>query len=191
MGATRILVADTGHGVHATAYLMAYRAHGPLAMVLPVPVRRGTGEEALAFVDLGGYRRFFEDLARCSPGPRGGGYGLSPTATLPAQEVGDSVASYVPSVADFRRLDPRFRLPAAAWESLPDDRDLGFAVFQLRPGEGLRRVHPIAYRYPAERPGDGTARPLGDPRGRADPGPRHARRRPPADRLTRACRCRA
>jgi hypothetical protein len=158
VGSTRIFVADTGHGVHATAYQMAFSAPEPVAMILPVPVLKGTGDEALAFVDLGGYDGFFDDLARCFPRPRGfrpGGYGpddASPWGLLAVHEVGDYVASYVPSVAEFRRLDPRFRLPEAAWETLPDYHDYGFAVFQLRPGQGMQRVHPIAYRYPAESP---------------------------------------
>jgi hypothetical protein len=154
VGSTRIFIADLGHGVHATAYQMAFLAPEPVAMILPVPVLKGTGEEALTFVDLGGYDGFFDDLARCFPRPRGigGGYGMADTpqvSLLAVHEVGDYVASYVPSVADFHRLDPRFRLPEAAWETLPDYHDFGFAVFQLRPGKGMQRVHPIAYRYPA------------------------------------------
>jgi hypothetical protein len=159
VGATRIFAADLGHGVHAVAYQMSVLAPEPVAMILPVPVLKGTGDEALAFVDLSGHDGFFDDLARCFPRPRsagmGGGYGPDdtlPMGLLAVHEVGDYVASYVPSVAEFRRLDPRFRLPEAAWETLPDYRDYGFAVFQLRPGKGMQRVHPIAYRYPAESP---------------------------------------
>lgn len=158
VGATRIFVADLGRGVHATAYQMDFLASEPVAMILPVPVLKGTGDEALAFVSLGGYVRFFNDLDRCFPEPeawRKGSYGLSApilASILAVHEVGDFEASYVPSIADFPRLDPRFRLPESAWETLPDYHDFGFAVFQLRPGPKLRRVHPIAYRYPAERP---------------------------------------
>jgi hypothetical protein len=78
--------------------------------------------------------------------------GTPPAKRLRVHEVGEYEASYVPSVADLLRLDPRFRLPASAWETLPDYHDFGFAVFQLRPGRGTQRVHPIAYRYPAGRP---------------------------------------
>ncbi len=159
VGSTRIFVADLGNGVHATAYQMAFRAPEPVAMILPVPVLKGSGDEALAFVDLGGYDGFFKDLARCFPRPRGKrfgcGYGVaqaSPAKRLRVHKVGDYEASYVPSLADFHRLDPRFRLPEAAWETLPDYHDYGSAVFQLLPGRGLQQVHPIAYRYPAECP---------------------------------------
>ncbi|MFO0954830.1 MAG: hypothetical protein U0835_27445 [Isosphaeraceae bacterium] len=73
---------------------------------------------------------------------------------LIVHEVGDYAASFVPTSADFGRLDPCFRLPDAAWETLPDYHDFGFAVFQLRADGRAREVHPIAYRYPAERPGE-------------------------------------
>ena len=159
VGSTRIFVSDLGHGVHATAYQMAFRATRPVAMILPVPVLKGSGEKALTFVDLGGYEGFFDDLSRCFPVPRGlgrdHGYGTGhtpPEGLLVVHQVGDYEASYVPSVAEFHRLDPRFRLPEAAWDTLPDYQDFGFAVFQLRPGRKRQKVHPMAYRYPAERP---------------------------------------
>jgi hypothetical protein len=69
VGSTRILAADLGQAVHATAYQMAFRAPEPVAMILPVPVLRGSGDEALTFVDLAGHD-FFKDLARCFPRPR-------------------------------------------------------------------------------------------------------------------------
>jgi hypothetical protein len=159
VGSTRIFAADLGNGVHATAYQMAFRAPEPVAMILPVPALKGTGDEALTFIDLAGYDAFFKDLDRCFPRPRGirsgGGYGVAetpPAKRVRVHEVGDYEASYVPSLADFHRLDPRFRLPTSGWETLPDYHDFSFAVFQLRPGRGMRRVHPIADRYPAERP---------------------------------------
>jgi hypothetical protein len=37
----------------------------------------------------------------------------------------------VPTVHDFDRLDPRFRLPPTVWSELPV-HDFGFAVFKLR-----------------------------------------------------------
>jgi hypothetical protein len=35
------------------------------------------------------------------------------------REVGSFEASYVPKIADFSRLDERFRLPVAVWKKLP------------------------------------------------------------------------
>ncbi len=154
VGATCIFAGDQGDGVHAVAYQMSVEAPEPAAMILPVPVRRGLGDDALTFVDLGESRTFFLDLARCFPA-HPGGYGPAgpdPRMMLAVHKVGDYVASYVPSLADFDRLDPRFRLPESAWATLPDYRDFGFAVFQLRPGQDTQRPHPMAYRYPARFP---------------------------------------
>ena len=60
--------------------------------------------------------------------------------------MGAFAASYVPSPADFDRLDPRFRLPRAVWEALGGYGDYGFSVFQLQPGRKAR-VHPMAFRF--------------------------------------------
>jgi hypothetical protein len=48
------------------------------------------------------------------------------------ESVGDFIASYVPTLDDFDRLDPRFRLPRSTWDRIPAYRDYGFAVFQLK-----------------------------------------------------------
>ena len=55
-------------------------------------------------------------------------------------------ASFVPTVADFARLDERFRLPAGTWEKLPQYKNYGFAVFKLRKGNAA--VHPMAFSFP-------------------------------------------
>ncbi len=60
------------------------------------------------------------------------------------------VASFVPSVADFVRLDPRFRLPEVLFDAVPHYADYGFAVFQLAPGKVT--VHPMALRFPTRDP---------------------------------------
>jgi hypothetical protein len=43
---------------------MQYRAAGELAMILPLPVPPGCGEDAVRFIDLSGHASFFADLAR-------------------------------------------------------------------------------------------------------------------------------
>lgn len=53
----------------------------------------------------------------------------------------------MPTVADFDRLDDRFRLPSDTWQkALPQYRDWGFAVFKLKPGHG--QAHPMAFDFP-------------------------------------------
>jgi hypothetical protein len=85
----------------------------------------------------------------------------APQAKLVVHDVGAFVASYVPSPADFSRLDPRFRLPAVAFAAHPDYRDWGFAVFQLKPrrrpfwgfgGITPQTVHPMAFTFPSRMP---------------------------------------
>ena len=61
-------------------------------------------------------------------------------------EVGSFIASFVPSVKDFARLDEKFRLPTAIWDKLPQYKDWGFAVFQLKKDQS--KVHPMAFEFP-------------------------------------------
>ena len=79
VGSTRILVTALGDSVHATVYRMSYEAPEAVAMILPVPVLKGTGDDAITFVDLSDCRDFFPQLDLCfPPPPRGrgdGGYG--------------------------------------------------------------------------------------------------------------------
>jgi hypothetical protein len=156
VAATSLYVCEVRRNNHATVYSMQVQNRTPVAMILPVPVLHGTGDDALSFVDLSGYDDFFDDLAacarsRCRAAP-GGPDDLAPKGTLTVHEVGDFVASYVPSLPDFARLDSRFRLDPSLWSKLPAYADFGFAVFQLRPGVRAKRIHPMAYHYPAQSP---------------------------------------
>lgn len=129
-------------------YEMRFASRTDVAMVLPLPTR-GSSEDAVSFIDLSGYVRFFEDMAKCFLPPLSrsqGAVAAGPAeATLIVHRVGAFEASFVPSIGDFTRLDPRFRLPDDVWSSLPEYRDYGFAVFQLAPGDA--RVHPMAMRF--------------------------------------------
>jgi hypothetical protein len=55
------------------------------------------------------------------------------------------VASFVPSVQDFDRLDPQFVIPQESWDQIPEYSDYGFAVFQLKSLAG--KPHPIAFEF--------------------------------------------
>jgi hypothetical protein len=61
-------------------------------------------------------------------------------------DIGAFVASYVPSRADFARLDEQFRMPAVLFDAVPAYADYGFAVFQLKPGSVT--VQPMAFEFP-------------------------------------------
>ncbi|HZV35537.1 MAG TPA: hypothetical protein VFB72_13270, partial [Verrucomicrobiae bacterium] len=123
-------------------------------MVLPLPVKPGTGEDGVHFISLKDYPDFFDDLENGFPPPPSERATDSALAAPPAQaaplpvvQVGDFEASFVPTEKDFSRLDPRFRLPKDAWKKLPGYHDYGFAVFKLKP-RGLQKVHPMAFSFP-------------------------------------------
>ena len=59
--------------------------------------------------------------------------------------MGDFVASFVPSMKDFSRLDKQFVIPEEIWRQIPEYVDYGFAVFQLKKLEGT--PHPMAFEF--------------------------------------------
>jgi hypothetical protein len=153
---TNIFARAARDGRQFLAYQMTFRSTEDLAMILPLPTPPRSPEDAVRFINLEKYPEFFADLKRGFPEPPppksdgppsralGGAGGV-----LPVVEVGGFVASFVPSVRDFARLDARFRLPTETWDRLPQYRDAGFAVFQLRkPDRGEKKVHPMAFEFP-------------------------------------------
>ena len=148
-------------GRQLLAYEMSYAARSELAMVLPIPVAAGTGEDGVRFIDLGDCPRFFEELRDGFPAPRSAMLGSIEgmtlgdtdleTRILEVHDVGAYEASFVPTPADFGRLDERFRLPVDLWLELDAYRDYGFAVFKLRPA-GLHREHPMGFEFPTRHP---------------------------------------
>jgi hypothetical protein len=151
---TNIFARASGEGRQYLVYSMAFAADEDLAMVLPLPVARRSGEDALRFINLEGYPAFFADLRAGFPEPRDHGRGraaaLAPRPTLKVVDVGSFEASYVPTVADFDRLDERFRMPAGVWDELPMYRHFGFAVFKLK--SGAHQAHPMAFEFPRAKP---------------------------------------
>ena len=157
VSATKIFARSAEGGRQYLVYSMTLRAKEALAMVLPLPVKPGSGEKTVTFVDLAGYPEFFGDMETgfpqylkgtvltrsTSPAPKA-------AAKLEVVAVGSFEASFVPTVADFSRLDERFRLPPGTWDKLPGYRGHGFAVFKLKPGEA--KVHPMAFSFPRANP---------------------------------------
>ena len=150
---TNILARRISPGVQALAYGMDLDTSLEVAMILPLPVVPGSGEDAVRFVSLEEHPRMFDELAELFVVPppasisRGGAIaGFAPQPKLVVHEVGAFIASYVPSRADFVRLDERFRLPEVLFDAVPAYHDHGFAVFQLAPGKV--RVHPMALTFP-------------------------------------------
>jgi len=158
VGGTSIFCADLG-SEHATVYEMSATITTDLAMILPVPIRPGGGEKDLRFVNLEDYPDFFMDMDKLFPAPvtRGGdsfkgGMLGSARSMLEVQQIGQYEATFVPSVSDLNRLDPRFKLPELLFEKLPDYSRFGFAVFKLKPTASRQKsnFHPMAYTYPPD-----------------------------------------
>ena len=162
VAATRIFARSLPDGSQALAYSMNVELGEPTAMILPLPIPPGSGEDAIRFVDLSGYPTFFEDVSKAFPAPapalgRMLAAQAAPVRTLKVHKVGSFVASFVPSLNDFSRLDECFRLPASVASKLPYE-DWGFAVFQLEDKRGLlggakrQTIHPMAFVFPRRDP---------------------------------------
>ena len=157
VSATKIFArADKDEG-QFLVYAMSLNAKNDLAMVLPIPTKKGSKEDALEFISLKDYPTFFDDMADAFPLTRGGkglglgGLGKADEPKLKVVEVGAFEASFVPSQKDFARLDEKFRLSPDALKALPATyADFGFAVFKLKAGE--TKVHPMAFRFPRAEP---------------------------------------
>ena len=159
---TRIFARHSRPDHQLLAYSMRVASQTAAAMILPLPVSRPSGEDALRFIDLSGYPEFFEDMERVCEPEQEEMFDLEDTSlavaasapVLAVQEVGDFEASYVPAFGDFSRLDPRFRLPDEVWQTMPDYSDYAFAVFQLKltltrgDEEVDNDIHPMAFEFP-------------------------------------------
>jgi len=113
---------------------MKLDAQEELAIILPIPVVQPAKEGAVNFADLSGYPGFFKDLEKAFPAPLSLAYqgdlrnmplSGGPGEPLEVQRVGSFNASFVPTIADFSRLDVQFRLEDAVWKSLPQYKDSG------------------------------------------------------------------
>ncbi len=158
VSATNIFARSGTDGRQFVVYSMTLRAPEDLAMVLPLPVKPGSGEKAVEFISLKDYADFFTDLKKGFPVPPPPGpiarssFGAVPASKLEVVSVGNFEASFVPTVTDFARLDERFRLPVDTWDKLHAYRDHGFAVFKLKSGNA--KVHPMAFSFPRAKPAE-------------------------------------
>jgi hypothetical protein len=151
---TQIFARPSGNGTQFLAYQMSYESGDENAMILPVPVRTPSRDDSLRFIDLQGYESFFDDLAdgfpysapsfsiACSSAP-------GSLADLEVFEIGNYIASFVPTLEDFGRLDARFTLPPETWARVPQYKNYGFAVFQL--ASGALKPHPMAFEFETDR----------------------------------------
>ena len=153
VSATNIFARMGENGRQFLTYSMTVNMAKAVAMVLPLPVKKGSDEKAVRFINLEDYKNFFSDLDAGFPKPisNSDSSGIAypqPTSArvLEVIQVGNFEASFVPTVKDFNRLDKRFRLPAELFKTMPDYKHFGFAVFKLKPGS--QTVHPMAFDFP-------------------------------------------
>lgn len=154
---TQIFARAIAPGVQVLAYKLDLTTARDAAMVLPLPVPPGSPESAVRFISVEHHAGMFAQLEELFPQMRSLAAsrlqdlrGPVNPAKLVVHDVGAFVASYVPSRADFDRLDPQFRIDDALFDGVPAYRDYGFAVFQLRAGN--LRVHPMAFAFPTRAP---------------------------------------
>lgn len=134
-------------------YQMNFQTTTKNAIILPLPVQHAAAEEdMLQFISLQKHNHFFRDIASGFPlAPqsrsfsRGSVDSQTDSPKLAVHEVGDFVASFVPKISDFARLDEQFRVPQESWDKIPAYSDYGFAVFQLKSMEG--KPHPMAFKF--------------------------------------------
>lgn len=157
VSATKIFASAEDSHRQFVVYSMTVAAKEELAMILPLPVRLGSGEQAVRFINLERYPQFFDDIEKGFPAEPDRNtapsaelvMNRSASTALEVFQVGSFEASFVPTINDFNRLDDRFRLPAGTWEKLPAYRHYGFAVFKLK--AGAKTIHPMAFSFPRAR----------------------------------------
>lgn len=153
---TRIFARMASPGRQILAYEMVFAAASPVAMILPLPTPPCSAEDDVRFISLESYPELFQDLYNAfkwpNGRPRSGGVERNVPRILEVQIVGAFVASFVPTLADFARLDPRFRIPPGTIDSVPSYNDYGFVVFQLGAANEPSRVHPMAFEFSTRDP---------------------------------------
>lgn len=151
---TNLFARLSGNGTQMLAYQMDFETAEPNAMILPLPVATPAREDSLRFISLKDYESFFHHLDEAfpeiTPPSRFQTDSLLAAAgaiepQLAVHEVGDFVASFVPTMNDFARLDQRFVIPKSSWDKIPHYADYGFAVFQLKNLKG--KPHPMAFEF--------------------------------------------
>lgn len=144
---TRIFARPLANGRQFLAYQMRLNALRDVAMILPIPVPRDgvRSPKDVEFVKLDQAPHFFDTLDDLYPR-----WKSAAPPTLDVESVGAYEASYVPTQADFPRIDKRFQLSPEVWKQLPVVADFGFVVFQLRKGE--HGYHPMAFHFPRRDP---------------------------------------
>jgi hypothetical protein len=150
-------------------YGMTLTASEDVAMILPLPVRRGANEDPLRFISLEGYPDIFDAIDGGFPIRMSSVMDSCSTVVpetegrLAVHDVGLFEASFAPSITALSRLHPRFRLSDAVWAKLPSYAAHAFAIFRLKGFDGIvpdaasrlsavetKTIHPMAFEFERE-----------------------------------------
>lgn len=161
---TQIFARLLPDGWQYLVYQMNFETRVRNAIILPLPVELpATDQGSLEFISFQKYPRFFADLDKGFPlarpetktRSRGSDWAVdSAPGKLEVHEVGDFIASFVPRLPDFDRLDEQFRVSQESWDKIPRYSDFGFAVFQLKSLKG--KPHPMAFKFRSRLTADGA-----------------------------------
>ena len=139
---------DEGH--QYLAYQMNFNSVEDNAMILPIPTPRNPAEDAIKFIDFSKHPKFFDDLHQMFVEQSRSmtlGYTKGLTRTLEVHNVGNFRATFVPTIADFERVDKQFKFDESVWNKLPQYIDWSFVVVKLKPG--IAKVHPMVFKFPS------------------------------------------
>lgn len=153
---TRIFTGELDDGTHGCVYSMKANIRKPVAMVLPIPVADRV-EDAIEFVNLEKCKDFFKELENCwevyltKSFSRGIGVASS-NRSLKVHDVGQYIASFVPTGLHFKKLDERFRLKPDTIAAFKGYKDFSYVVFQLKESQSESDFHPMAFKYKSTNP---------------------------------------
>ncbi len=147
---TNLFARINPHGTQFLVYQMQFQSERINAMILPLPTELPAKEDSLRFVSFERYKNFFSDLDDGFPTRNSIADDISSARSgivepLAVHEVGEFIASFVPELVDFARLDPQFAIPNETWKKIPHYKNYGFAVFQLKSLFG--KPHPMAFEF--------------------------------------------
>ena len=110
-------------------YKMVFSSDEDLAMILPIPVSTGSGEDAVSFISMEDHPDFFNMLSVLFPtleeeDEAGNVSFEDPVAeeVLNVHQVGYFDASFVPNIQDFSRLDEGSACPVTCLNNFPAAR---------------------------------------------------------------------
>lgn len=116
---THLFARLSGNGTQFLVYQMQFKSEQVNAMILPLPTALPARDEAVRFVSFENYDHFSPDLnagfPTDSPPPTRALRVDSKAVEKLEVHVGQFVASFVSTLADFDRLDPQFVIPKESW----------------------------------------------------------------------------